>query len=321
MAHTHNKELHQRLCDYLARDDVSQANVARRIGISASTLSYYKSGNYAAPEKVERKIAAFLDREESRASAFAAPMLELSVTKKIRRALSMAHALKDAAVIVGAAGTGKSSALRAYASDTQSAVLIEVDPSFSSYTLARSVASALGVSTAGTSSQVGEMIIEKLRGSETMVIFDEADYLSGLCLDWIRRIIHDKGGCAVVLCGLPRLEFALRTARGDHDQLLSRVGVFVRVTRAGVADVRSLVKSVWNDADKALIDAVAAKAGGSVRRVTKLMQLAGRIARNNGENLPSVQSVVDAGDYMMAERISIADAQADEEESGGSSAA
>jgi DNA transposition AAA+ family ATPase len=172
---------------------------------------------------------------------------------------------------VGDSGTGKTTALRAYAAESHSAILIEVDSSFTKNVLVSEIARAVGVDSKGGMTLVSARIVEALRGRDTVIMIDEADYLSDSSLELVRRIINDKAQTGVVLVGLPRLKYKLENLRNDHQQLTSRVGVLLEVKRLSKADAVKIINGVWRDLPKETVEAFVKTANGSVRTLTKLM--------------------------------------------------
>jgi hypothetical protein len=80
----------------------------------------------------------------------------------------------------------------------------------------------------------------------------------------------------LVLVGLPRLKTHLENLRNDHEQLLSRVGTFLKVERMKGADAMKIIQSVWQSASEEVISALTMSANGSVRTLVKLI---GRVHR------------------------------------------
>jgi DNA transposition AAA+ family ATPase len=65
---------------------------------------------------------------------------------------------------VGDSGTGKTTALRRYAAESHSAILVEVDSSFTKNMLIEEIARAIGVETKGSLTAVIARVVEALRG-------------------------------------------------------------------------------------------------------------------------------------------------------------
>ena len=279
---------------------ISQTKAAQALGYSGGVISAYKSKTYNGDVKtLEKKIAAWLKREERRLDRLEVPVAETSALKKIRRTVTIAQDEGDIAVIIGDSGTGKTTALRQYAKESHSAILIEVDPSFSQVTLMNEIARAIGVDHKGGQNAVVERVIEALTGRDAVLIVDEADYLSDSSLELLRRVINDKSKTGVVLVGLPRLEFKIRNLKNDHQQLQSRIGVLAKLGNLKKTDADKIIAGVWNDVPKAVLDSFIQTANGSTRTLVKLMGRVHQIMGLNKINMPGVEIIAEAGELLM----------------------
>jgi DNA transposition AAA+ family ATPase len=133
-----------------------------------------------------------------------------------------------------------------------------------------------------------------LKGRDTVLIVDQADYLSDASLELLRCIIVDMAEVGLVLVGLPGLKMQLENLRNDHEQLLSRVGTFLKVSRMRTEDAANIVKSVWQSASQEVITALTKSANGSVRTLVKLIGHVHRIMAINRLEAPTYEAVSDA---------------------------
>jgi DNA transposition AAA+ family ATPase len=279
---------------------ISQNKAAQAMGYSAGVVSAYKNHAYNGNVAVlEEKIAAWLKREDRRLSRMDVPITETTTMEQVRRAVAIAQDEADIAVIIGEAGTGKTTALRQYAKESYSALLIDVDPSFSKVVMMNEIARALGVEDKGGMNAVIERVIEALKDRDAVLIIDEADYLSDGSLELVRRIINDKAHTGVVLVGLPTLEYKIRNLRNDHEQLISRVGVMVKLGTLKRADAEKIIAGVWRDLPKETVDAFIKGAGGSTRTLAKLMGRVHQLMGINRAERPDTEIITAAGELLM----------------------
>ena len=279
---------------------ISQSKAAQALGYSAGVVSAYKAKTYNGNiTNLEEKIRSWLKREAHRKEQVNIPVVETMTFKQIKRAIEIAHEDKDIAVIIGDAGTGKTTALRQYKKENPTACLIEVDPTYTKRVLISEIAHAVGVEAKGITSQIVKRIIETLNERDTVLIIDEADYLTDACLELVRRIINDKGSTGVILVGLPRLEYKLRNLRNDHEQLTSRVGVMFKVSHMKSDDAGKILKNVWPEITDSVTASFLSIANESVRTLTKLIGRVHRVMLLNNLSEPTEEAVETASELLM----------------------
>jgi DNA transposition AAA+ family ATPase len=241
----------------------------------------------------------WLRQEARRLSRLEVPVTETTTMEQVRRAITVAQDEADIAVITGEAGAGKTTALLQYAKESFSALLVDVDPSFSKVVLMAEIAHALGVEDKGGMNAVIDRVIKALMGRDAVLIIDEADYLSEGSLELVRRIICDKAHTGVVLAGLPTLEYKLRNLSNNHEQINSRVGCLLKLGKLKKADAEKIISGVWSGLPGETIDAFVKGAGGSARTLTKLMGRTHQLMSMNRQEKPDTELIAAAGELLM----------------------
>lgn len=278
---------------HMSETGMSQAALARALDKSTSVVSQYLNDKYAGDvAALERDISAFLARQSDRrrAQRVVIPFVPTVTAKKICDVIDMAALDIDINVVYGAAGLGKTVALRTYAESHPDALLIESDPGYTGKVFLQVLAGRLGLATRGTVHDLLDSVVARLRNSGRVLLVDEAELLPLNVLEIIRRI-HDHAQIGVILAGMPRLICNLRGARGELAQLYSRVGFAINLgNQLPADDVRKISGQVLDVADDPVIAAVVEHAHGNARRLTKLLRGVSRVAQLN-DTAPSAQIV------------------------------
>lgn len=269
---------------HIQNEGLSQAAAARKIGLAPSTFSQWLRGRYEGDsERVARDVFDWLRREQQRAQRPELgkdEVVETTVYKRIDTVLRMAHQERDVAVIVGDAGLGKTLALKQYEQEhPSSTVRIEVGAEYTAKSVAVALATELGADGSGTIYSLMHDVYDRLEGTDTLVIIDQAEILPIRGLELCRRV-HDVCDVGVVLAGMPRLRAHLQGSKAELKQLWSRVGFLRRVEELGDEDIAKLVATY---APNAALSVEAAVAGvtRNTRVASKILKRARHILEIN----------------------------------------
>ena len=273
----------------IAREGLSQALAADQIGVSGGALSQWLRGRYkgdaeAVADKARGWLAVQAGRRALRANVpEAPPWAETPLARRALAALAHAHLAGDLAVVYGAAGLGKSVAVKRYAGLSPNVWLMTATEASSTVAAClERVAAAMGLRLdhrQRRASAVEAAIVERLSGSGGLLAVDEAQHLPTRSLEELRAL-HDASGCGVVLVGSDPFWLQLSGGRRpEFAQLFSRVGMRVRLGRPGAADVAALLQA-WGLEGRGLDAPAAAIAGrhGALRGLTKAIVRAHAIA-------------------------------------------
>lgn len=263
----------QLLKQFMDTNSMGQKQVANAFGVSVATISQYLSGKYAGNvEDLDRKVVEMLERHKAKVveAKYNATFVPTLAAQRGMEVMQFAHVEGEINVIFGAAGLGKTQMLKQYVKEHSSAVLIEVDPSCTPKVLLRKIAEAVGATARGVNNELLDSIVAKLKGSERLLLVDEAELLSTRSLEFIRRI-HDLTGIGVVLAGMPRLLVNLKGKNNELAQLYSRVGFACDLGNAlPDADLALLAESALGTAE--FNEPLLKACKGNARRLSKLMR-------------------------------------------------
>lgn len=237
--------------DAMARHKMSQAVIAREIGISSSTLSQWLSGVYAGSDAaIAGKVAAWQANRQAGAAlaaAGAAPWVDTSAGRAVDDALLFAQEAGAIAVIYGGAGLGKTTALKRYATGNPNVWRLTATPATSGLmAMLEGVASALELrDIQNRPSAYASEIVRRMTGTRGLLVVDEAQHMGTPALEELRSI-HDASGVGVALVGNEAVYARLGggSRRATFAQLFSRVALRVRVGAPGRADTDAML-SAW----------------------------------------------------------------------------
>jgi DNA transposition AAA+ family ATPase len=268
---------------------MSATTIAREAGVAPGTWSMFMSGTYngrndAIAEKGKRWIASLADRDAARAIAPDAPSFQMTPTAKTMfETLAHAQHMPDLVVVAAAAGCGKTTAACAYTRRHPNVFKVVAEPCANGpRALLEDLARACGImDRAGTAlHRASRVLADRLRGTQALVIVDEAQHLTTVAIDQLRTL-HDKAEIGVALVGnetvLSRIEGAGRSS--EFAQLFSRVGMRLKRARPMKGDIDALVDA-WNieePAQRSLLHAIARKPG-ALRGMTKTLRVAHMLA-------------------------------------------
>ncbi len=222
----------------------TRAWLARASGDAPGTVTGILSGKYPSPPA--GKLTRYLDvitRADERAalSLDEVAFVPTSVYQLAVAVCARARLYRNFGVLSAWVGTGKTTALRRYATDTPGTIYIPGDPDMQPRTLLEDIVDALGVvvpsrGRGGASrSDLFRAVVRSVRGQDCLVILDEAEKCQPGTLEHLRRV-RDQGEVGVVLAGTERLVGVLKRAHGQFDQIRSRVGFWPPVIRALTRD-------------------------------------------------------------------------------------
>ncbi|MBP5202271.1 AAA family ATPase [bacterium] len=240
------------LVNRLVAEQYSQAAIAALCGVSASALSTYLNGTYAAKDKtaLEKKIISGCRTEIERIDKNIDPVLpyiETETANIIQDLAHLCHTTRRMGLIYGPAGVGKTRACLEYCRQHSNALYIEARPSFTARTLMRSLAQALGCTPKTNQYELEEEVIRKLRGSGRLIIVDECEHLNHRALETLRTVVFNAAHTGLLLVGLETLKYALIGTRTKNEYLSSRCLANSRVTALTASETKRIIEGFFKD--------------------------------------------------------------------------
>lgn len=210
----------------------SKRRLARASGVNEQTANGVLRGKYPSPatkfiEKMLDSIRRWDLREEE--GIHDCPFVETSVYQMSVAACKRAHLYRMIGVVSAAVGTGKTRSLKHYASKNSNVLMVEGMPGMNSsvfldelVAMTRAQVKVTYRYSRGTKAERLAAVIRALKGTDSLLILDEADTVIVETLEYFRRIC-DKAHIGGVLAGTKSLQPMIRDKDGRFGQVSSRV--------------------------------------------------------------------------------------------------
>ncbi len=280
-----------RLLDYIRETGKSQSEIAKAIGFSSATMTGFIRNNYQGDMvEVANRIQDYLMRETQRAISPKSPeWAPTSFAKHALTVLSFAHVNRDMGMIHGDAGVGKTMTIEHYAAEHRNVIVVTAGVDLCSpKAVMEELLNQLGKDYGGSFSSMSRQVIQLLKGSDKLIVIDEANHLNFRAREAIRKI-HDQTGVGIVYCGSHDLYAQLHGKRDIiYAQLLSRIGVRRGLNRndLSINDI-SLVFEQHGKLDDQCLDLLyrCSISEGGLRLAKKIYVLASTMAFGDGQAL------------------------------------
>ena len=213
---------------WMSKNAISQTKLAKIAGISGTVVSRIISRTYGGDtEKTLTQIETAIENYTQRFHKSEFKAIETSVYKIAFAVCDNARQSGGISALPGRVGTGKTFSLKEYCKANPRTYMVESHPALSKLQLIVDIANQCRApyrQNMMRSSEVFDAVVKTLRGSDSLLIIDEAETLTQIQLELIRRI-RDLAGIGIVLSGTERLDSSLRST-DRFSQIRSRVNMW-----------------------------------------------------------------------------------------------
>lgn len=254
---------------FLKVQNISQAALGRAIGVSSASISTFRKGEYKGNNKeLGRKIKLYLDNYAKKKSKDIKEVAIFESKDKQMADFVINEAVRDKeiAIIVGCAGSGKSTIAKDYSRLHPNAILIEATLHSTARVILDELYERTHISGGRNLHEKVLLIAKELKRRDVVIFIDEAEHLSVRALEDLRRI-WDFSSCPLILFGTEILLKNLIGKNGELRQLYSRIG--------GKWHLKGLSEAETNEV---FIKGIHAYTKGNFRSSVKLYKRACRLA-------------------------------------------
>lgn len=219
-----------------AGNEVSRGQLGRKANISGTTVSQVMNGKYpSSPTAHLDKLIEVIELEDERQADGTPGYTKGSVHKVINVVADRTRKHRTFGIVTGFVGVGKTRTCMEYKAAKSQTLLILSSPQMTPGVLLNQLLLQLGASVPSGLDRKFEEVVRSIKGSNHLIIVDEAENCSGQALHYLRRI-RDMAEVGVVLVGTEKLHALIAPQRGQFDQIRSRVAMWPKTIESITRD-------------------------------------------------------------------------------------
>jgi len=264
-----DRKLVEAVKKWLSEHEMTRAWLSRKTRIPSGTVSAILSCKYpSSPTRQLQDMLGTLRVEEEREAEGSSGYLQGSVHKLMQVVCDRTRLHQNFGVITGFVGVGKTRFCKEYRTTHPQTIVIESSPAMTSSVMLTELLNYLNTPVPQVLDQKFRAVVNVLRGTNYVLLIDEAENCSASALHYLRRI-RDMAQIGIVLIGTEKLSPLIKPQHGQFDQIRSRVGMWPktieRITRDDADDMaREALPEAGTLSDEVL-DTLWAYCGGSAR--------------------------------------------------------
>jgi DNA transposition AAA+ family ATPase len=280
-------ELREKIRELIEKGELSQAELAKKLGKSEATISMWLKGAYKgdvqAVDEAAKKFLTF-NAELQTVNKQEIPFVMTSIAKTIHTYAKLCQQDSEIGIVYGKSGLGKTTAITELAKKHHGVIVLEPDEDCGAKALISELYEKLGFSGNLKPIEMKREILKKLTNSNFLIIVDEGENLRTACFKALRKL-HDKAHdtFGLMFVGTHRLYHNLIRLKGDFEYLTNRIGYRAALDNLSEDDAKNIVKTLISDDE--IADYICKKSGGNARILTKVLKRALKLAKMNNTSV------------------------------------
>lgn len=244
----------QKVLDLMNRHELPQTWLAAHSGVSPQMVNRIFKGTYPAPVKshIERMLTS-INAHLERKSVAELPFIESSVYKLFLAVCKFASTQRKMTALSGLPGIGKTRSAKEYTKINPNAILVEPSPTMSQGALIEKLVTKTKAKVKGsgyiTAEQKFDAVIDALKGTDKILLVDEANTISKTAIETIRRI-KDLANIGIVLIGTDALYSVIHSKSWQFDQVRNRITLWPEtIEKTTPEDCEAMVNACFTEHD------------------------------------------------------------------------
>jgi len=276
------KQARTELLEFMEQSSKTQTQIAKETSLSTATVSQFLSGTYNGDnEKTAATLMKYLRvaQEQQKLITSESFYRELKNTKISMGAADYAHKKCEIVLLSGAAGAGKTTALKHYVDETAGVIFITANScTTSAAAILTEITLKLGRTPKTKKQLLMKELVSCLQDSKRLIIVDEADHLTFSALQALRNL-NDEAGVGILLAGNDRIynQMVCGVKSGEFDQLRTRIFARPKVCNEySIEEIQGVFGVTDLESVKLLLEVAQAQ---SLRTARKMYNAALELAR------------------------------------------
>jgi len=257
------------VCKWLEENKKSRAWLSKKASIPSGTLSQILSAKYvSSPTRQLNQMLSVLEVEGERLKDGTPGYVRGSVHGLMGVVMDRTRKHQNFGVVTGYVGVGKSRFCIEYAQTHPMTLLVEVSPNMTPGVLMTELLTRLNNAIPSGLDRKFRELVRVLKGTNYLVIADEAEKMSSSALEHLRRL-RDMAQVGIVLVGTEKLTNLIKPQHGQFDQIRSRVGMWPetiqRISRDDADDMARAALAEFGELTHEVLETLWAYSDGSAR--------------------------------------------------------
>ncbi len=225
-----HQKVAEELLEFMEYSGKSRQQIAKETGLSSSVISQFLNMKYTGDnEEIARILKNYLKIAKERVSINNRTRFyeRLTNTEKVRFACTYAHARNDITLVYGDAGAGKTTALEYYRDTHAGVVMVTANScTASASAVLKLISQKIGKTITGKKDDMMNEIVHYFKGTNRLLIIDEADHLTLAALQAVRNL-NDEAKIGIVLAGNSKIynQMLIGSKSSELQQLKTRIVV------------------------------------------------------------------------------------------------
>lgn len=225
------KDVVNELLEFMEDTGKSGQQIAKEVGVSSATVSQFLNQKYRGDnDELARKVTNYLKLAKKRSAANKHTCFYegMENTRKVLFACNYAHTRNDITLVFGDAGAGKTTALEHYRKINPGVVMVTANSCTASATaILNMICRQTGKSISGRKDILMDALVNYFKGTNRLIIIDEADHLTLTALQAVRNL-NDNAGVGIVLAGNNKIYNQMLTGSRSSELQQLRTRIIVR---------------------------------------------------------------------------------------------